>query len=729
MSFENYEQAIDFISSKLEFNFEETYALLSFINKLYVQNENDGRDLVIRLLDKWDFIDENCKSFFNDIIESYGLYPYVDENLLTGSSFLRYELHKSPFLNNVYLHEEQFEISTALQSDKSVVLSAPTSFGKSLLIEEVVASRKYKNIVIIQPTLALLDETRKKLSKYNDIYKIIVSTSQTPSKEIGNLFLFTGERVVEYNMFPKIDFFIIDEFYKLSLKRDDDRAITLNTALHRLLKFTNKFYMLGPMIKEIPIEFKQKYDLLWFSSDFRTVAVDEISLEISEKLKKKEKELKKKKELFDLLINTEEPTLIYCSSPKKATELAVEFVTFLKENKPDFISDKKNGSVMEWLYENINKNWFLIEGLKRYTAIHHGAVPRHLGSTIVDLFNKKSIKYLFCTSTLIEGVNTSAKNVILFDKKKGTKDIDFFDYKNIAGRSGRMNNYFIGNVYRFEARPNQLELNVDIPIFSQDDAPLEILINLDDSELKESSKVRLQEFDGFDDEFKEILRRNSSLPIQGQINILNEIENNIDKYLELLNWDNYPRYINLEAVLELCWNELLKSKDNKAGVLSGKQLTSLAMKYNFKKSTKGVIDELINDEYWINKIPDKLDRINYLSYFVLNVSRHWFDYKLPKWISLINDIQKYAFSKRGLPYGNYTFYASQLENGFLPVNLAALLEYDVPHSAISKIQKTLRVKNITTEDLIANFKREGVEQRLKQIGLIKYEIDKIKSIN
>ena len=27
------------------------------------------------------------------------------------------------------------------------------------------------------------------------------------------------------------------------------------------------------------------------------------------------------------------------------------------------------------------------------------------------------------------------------------------------------------------------------------------------------------------------------------------------------------------------------------------------------------------------------------------------------------------------------------------------------------------------------FKREGVEQRLKQIGLIKYEIDKIKSIN
>ena len=63
-----------------------------------------------------------------------------------------------------------------------------------------------------------------------------------------------------------------------------------------------------------------------------------------------------------------------------------------------------------------------------------------------------------------------------------------------------MNNYFIGNVYRFEARPNQLELNVDIPIFSQDDAPLEILINLDHEELKQTSKDRLLQFDEFDED-------------------------------------------------------------------------------------------------------------------------------------------------------------------------------------------------------------------------------------
>jgi hypothetical protein len=727
MNFDSYETAIQYISAKSQFDFEESYEILSFINRLYAFNIHEGRDLIIRLLEKGNCINGQCTVLLNDILESYGLYPYIDEELLSGSSSLRYEMHKSPYLKGVFLHEEQFEISTALQSDKSVVLSAPTSFGKSLLIEEVVASRKYRNLVIIQPTLALLDETRKKLSKYNDSYKIIVSTAQDPSNALGNLFLFTGERVVEYHKFPKIDFFIIDEFYKLSLKRGDDRAITLNTALHKLLKHTTKFYMLGPMIKEIPIEFKEKFDLLWYPSDFRTVAVDEISLEIS--LKGKEKEERKKSELFDLLLKTDEPTLIYCSSPKKATDLAIEFVNHLKIHKTDMSSLKENEIVIEWLSENINANWFLLEGLQRFTAIHHGAVPRHLGSTIVDLFNKRTVRYLFCTSTLIEGVNTSAKNVILFDKKKGTKDIDFFDYKNIAGRSGRMNNYFIGNVYRFEAKPNQLELNVDIPIFSQEDAPLEILINLDEEELKDTSRERLKEFDEFDDEFKEILKKNSSLPLEGQISILREIETNIDTYHEILDWDTYPKYKNLQVIAKLCWDNLRKKNDNKAGVLSSDQLAALTIKYGFKKSVKGVIDELFAEQYWKDLITDDRERINYLSYFVLNITRHWFDYKLPKWITVVNDIQKYAFSKHGLSYGNYTFYTTQLENGFLPNNLAALLEYDIPHSAIVKIQKTLRSRDITPEDLISSFTRSGAEDRLKQIGLIPYEIEKIKSIN
>jgi len=62
-----------------------------------------------------------------------------------------------------------------LNSDNNIIVSAPTSFGKSLLIEEFVSSKKFKNIIIIQPTLALLDETRKKLRKYDNDYEVVLS--------------------------------------------------------------------------------------------------------------------------------------------------------------------------------------------------------------------------------------------------------------------------------------------------------------------------------------------------------------------------------------------------------------------------------------------------------------------------------------------------------------------------------------------------------------------------
>jgi replicative superfamily II helicase len=133
----------------------------------------------------------------------------------------------------IYFHEEQKFLSDFLRKDKrNLIVSAPTSFGKSLLIQEIVASKQYKNIVIIQPTLALLDETRRKLSRYREDYKIIVRTTQKPAEK--NLFLLTAERVMEYSEFSAIDFFIIDEFYKLSPKMDPTRADILNNAFNLL---------------------------------------------------------------------------------------------------------------------------------------------------------------------------------------------------------------------------------------------------------------------------------------------------------------------------------------------------------------------------------------------------------------------------------------------------------------------------------------------------------------
>lgn len=729
MIFTDLQTSIDFLSNSKQLSYDDSFALSQFCSIQLSNKETEGlaRDIVIRVRDAWDKIPETTKPIWNSLTEAVGLYPYVDPKQLSTSSLIKYEYHKSPYLNDVYLHEEQQLLSVELQSGRSVVVSAPTSFGKSLLIEEVIASGIYRQIVIIQPTLALLDETRKKLLKYRDKYKIIVSTNQEPDADKGNIFLFTGERVVEYIDFPPIDFFVIDEFYKLSLDRDDDRAITLNQAFYRLLKYTNKFYLLGPMIKSIPVSFKNKFQMTWFPTEFATVAVDEKSLEIMDKVKAKEKKELKKNALFDLLSETDEQTLIYCSSPNKATALCLEYIDYLI-NTLKYLNDldtSGNNDMIEWIAQNINPKWSLIDSLNHGAAFHQGALPRHLGSSIVDAFNNGSIRWLFCTSTLIEGVNTSAKNVILYDKEKGTKQIDFFDYKNIAGRSGRMKKHYIGNVYRFEKRPEQTELFVDIPLFDQDNAPLEILIALDERELENSARKRLEEFNNLPEELQEVIKRNSGISIEGQQKIIDALEADILTGQYLLNWNQFPSYDQLLYILDLCWRYLLKPGENKANVRNAKQLSVLTNKYSRLKSTSALINDSINEKYWIDEIPNDQERINRLTFFVLNVTRHWFDYKLPKWISVMSELQEYVLKKHNLPYGNYTYFASTLEHGFLPPNLAALMEYDIPISAINKL-KSMVDKDRTPEMLII-FLNQLSDEELTKRGLIAYEIRKLRN--
>ena len=209
-------------------SFEYSFYVAEKCSKLLstglIADEKAVRKIAIHILNNWKKVCSETYNLWADIIEALGFYPYLEKNkstlnLQSSSDMIRQKFHLSNYLDDKYLHKEQKRLSTDIFSEKSVIASAPTSFGKSLLIEEIVASHKFHNIVIIQPTLALLDETRLKMRKYSDFYKIIVRTSQPVSESKGNLFLLTAERVMEYEPLPKIDFLIIDEFYKRSEER------------------------------------------------------------------------------------------------------------------------------------------------------------------------------------------------------------------------------------------------------------------------------------------------------------------------------------------------------------------------------------------------------------------------------------------------------------------------------------------------------------------------------
>lgn len=725
------------------------------------EQQTKGRQMIINALDNWDKFHTSSSEILTDLIETAGFYPYLEKNKtflqhknLSGN--LRKELHLSKHIAGIYHHEEQKKFYSLLEEKKNLVLSAPTSFGKSLLIEEIIASKIYKNIIVIQPTLALIDETRKKLVKYNDYYKLIVRTSQDPSELKGNVFLFTGERVQEYNKFPKIELLILDEFYKLSKDRDDERWDILNNAVYQVLnKHKPSFYLLGPNIDGISEGFANKYQAEFHKTNFSLVDNRITDLytnnkELIDKANKPraDKEVVENKEnlLFELLlILKDEQNIIYCSSPDRARSLALKFQKYLKSRKTK--PTNKNLPLINWIEENISKQWSLIEYLKFQIGIHDGALQKHISSSIINLFNDRTLKYLFCTSTIIEGVNTSAKNIIVFDQKKGPKPIDFFDYSNIKGRAGRMMIHYVGNVYTFIPTPVRKELVVDIPFFEQKLITKEILNNLNDKDIKDKNNPLYKELMQIPEEERTLFRKNG-VSIDGQKEILKQLQEDLktQEGIDLLTWQ-IPDYNQLKYLLELAWKHLLKKGETTSPVLSASYLTRITFNvYNISGRTVfWLISDLSesNQNYLAfykenatkieshlksltpedrksyrknadfkryskgKSLKDKteIDIINESITDAFQIHRHWFQYKVPKWIRVINELQKFVFEKKGNKGGNYSYYASLIENDLIQENLAILLEYGIPSTAIKKLEKLIP-SSLIQDEVLNEIKRK-----------------------
>jgi len=95
-----------------------------------------------------------------------GLFPYLDPEKLHIGDLLAYECHRpAGFDEDIVFHHPQAVVYRKLLDGENVILSAPTSFGKSLVIDALLATGKFNNVFIIVPTLALIDETRRRLSK------------------------------------------------------------------------------------------------------------------------------------------------------------------------------------------------------------------------------------------------------------------------------------------------------------------------------------------------------------------------------------------------------------------------------------------------------------------------------------------------------------------------------------------------------------------------------------
>ena len=621
--------------------------------------DTESLDLIIRLIDRRDEFEEKLPGIgkmINAIAREAGLYPYIT-NTNNWREMYALNLSKAPGLSDIIFHIEQASVFQKLASGKSVILSAPTSFGKSLLIDALISFRAPKIVVAVVPTIALLDEFRRRMARKFPDYDII-TTSSEGVRDKKTIFIGTQERLLERDDIPEIDLFVIDEFYKLDLERSDERSLALNAILAKYGTKSKQIYFLGPSINEVPNANRFRTDLEFIRTRYSPVTADIVdrtdSPPSAERL------------IDDLEKTRHESSLIYVRSPRAAWELASTLNNTDIYKSSSFCRDLGN-----WLGEEFHPEWILAHCIKKGIGIHHGRVPRAIAYLVISLFNKQEISGIICTSSMIEGVNTAAENVFIYDRHISTSKLDRFTFDNIKGRAGRMFRHKIGKVYLYNPPPEDIHYDVRVPLFEEDDRIVpELLVQIDDTALTPFARQRKRAITASSSLPPEILQRWATFGVEALGNLSDFLADELEDGSSQLYWKGVPTFEQLEGTFEAVWGIL---RFPKHGIRSPRQLAYFANSLRLSGSIREFMNRFVRGKGL------QAQRDIDLCFNFIRGS----EYTFPQVIRALNDVIDSILGEGAI---DYRVFAQQLQSLFMAPGTRTLDEFGIPIPLARKLQ-------------------------------------------
>lgn len=599
---------------------------------------------------------------------------------------------------NTTLTKPQKEIFDTFQKNKRLVVSAPTSFGKTRIVREIILHNNYKNIAFIMPTVSLLSEQYQELRKSIEGYTISKSSKVKIDEHKSYILVLTPERMsafFEENPDFKIDFFVMDEIYKVDYKLDDDRFRIFSDILYRLAKTDSDFYLAGPYISNFSKNFREKFNVELKKYSTEIVQKDIYALDNNKNKGVHSVENGSIRIIGDKFKNllrlvTEESIdgkfLIYRYQKHLVEEIAKKFLDTWPV-KPH------NQELIDYLSNSVSPNWDLISCIKRGIAFHHGAMPRHIQDLIIDEFNDNSehgLNYLFCTTSLTEGINSAAKNVVIYDKKIGSGDpLKTLDRKNIEGRAGRFMQHFIGRVFHLEAQDDDDgETSVEIEYLDNDNAALETLIQLEKDDVPRSKIDILESYNNFLYDLRIdplIIKENRFVKIDGQINLIQHLResNNIDNYY--FN-EKLPTKDCLGNILSCCYEYLFTDHDKGRNFNNevGKSILIGLTKYYIYYSPS-FKDLLTSDTVQRARNNDN-SRIRY----VFDLMSKYFEFAWPKYLKTFTNIYNFVASWKNQPLISLDMVIAKLEYGTTENHEIILRDSGLPNEIVKKLSHYFR---------------------------------------
>ena len=417
---------------------------------------------------------------------------HVDSTVASISPSLKLECIAREAENTIYMDEErstlltdfQYKFLSSLGSEDSLSVSAPTSAGKSFVLNldlvRKIKSDSGQSIVYVVPTRALISEVSHRIRttlRDEGLEDVIVRTAPFPvAKEKikkAAVYVFTQERLMSFlnshDTKPFISSLIVDEAHEI---QNGKRGIILQNAIDiSLSRFDSvKILFASPLIKN-PAYFLSLFgrvsDGKYFVEQVSPVSQNLILVsEVKLKPKKLEVSLLSRNETipvgqvdinfkfrdrkplqranFALAISSKDESVIsFSNGPAEAEGVACE----IADLSPDFQPSDEILAFVDFIKREVHAEYPLAKCIMSGVAFHYGKMPSLVRSGVENLFKNGHIKIICCTSTLLQGVNLPAKHIVIENPMSGDAPMTRADFLNLAGRAGRLLQEFHGNIW------------------------------------------------------------------------------------------------------------------------------------------------------------------------------------------------------------------------------------------------------------------------------------------
>ena len=438
---------------------------ICFINA----EENYVQQLGYRIIVSYCNQTQNYIPLYEIAINS-GLYPvskYIEEHYISDERKNFFTEWNDAFTEqyadkSIYHSEQQRALVNffVANTEKTLSVIAPTSYGKSELILFAVKAFAGKKICILTSTKALLMQTKKNLQSVSREYfsKIVIHPEMYDAHDPSCLAVLTQERLLRlFKTDPSLAFdcIIIDEAHEML--ENNTRSLTLSDVIiiaqkrnpDILLKFLTPFLTdaNNQKIRYTAYEIKgfkvseyiksEKYYIYDLKGNSGLQFYDQFFNKIIPV------------QSFDSIIFEEEvvktysaqKNIVYLNKPADIEEFALALADILPDVQSDTILSAC-ADISNYLQSQYN----LLTCLKKGIIYHHGSVPDAIRIYIEELYKREpSIKYVVSNSTLLSGVNLPAERIFILDNRRGRPYLKADSFKNLVGRVCRFSEVFDDN--------------------------------------------------------------------------------------------------------------------------------------------------------------------------------------------------------------------------------------------------------------------------------------------